>query len=161
MTEQQNERRRDIRVTFRTTVRISFPDGRTFDECETSDVSVSGVFVKGVKGVGFGDKCRVELHLTGKTSNLVLKLAGEVVRPQEDGVPLHFLEVDEDSFYHLKNIVYFSYKHSGDEVGILGGADDVDDDDFSGDAFAVEFLDGGLAESAAPAGEEEAGVGFA
>jgi hypothetical protein len=128
MTEQQNERRRDIRVTFRTTVRISFPDGLTFDECETTDVSVSGVFVKGVNGVGFGDKCRVELHLTGKTSNLVLKLAGEVVRFQEDGVALHFLEVDEDSFYHLKNIVYFSYKHAGDAGGILGDVDDVDDE---------------------------------
>ncbi|MEN8136773.1 MAG: PilZ domain-containing protein [Thermodesulfobacteriota bacterium] len=130
MSGQQNEKRRDVRVTFRTTVKLSFPDGRTFDECETSDVSVSGVFVKGVTGVDCGDKCQVKFHLSGRTSSLVLELDGEIVRTQAVGVALQFFEVDEDSFYHLQNIVYFSYKHADDGGGseILGGDDTIDDE---------------------------------
>ncbi|MDT8335449.1 MAG: PilZ domain-containing protein [Desulfurivibrionaceae bacterium] len=115
MTEQQNDRRRDVRVVFRTTVRVIFPDGRAFADCETCDISVSGVFVNGVTGVAVGERCRVELQLTGNTSDLLLKMTGEIVRSQEEGVALEFAEVDEDSFYHLQNIVYFSYKHAGTE----------------------------------------------
>ncbi|MCK4838525.1 MAG: hypothetical protein KAS94_06950, partial [Desulfobulbaceae bacterium] len=41
-----------------------------------------------------------------------------------------FFEVDEDSFFHLRNIVYFSYKQSNDGGGgeILEAGDDVDDE---------------------------------
>ncbi len=130
MTGQQHENRRGVRVTFRTTVKLSFPDGRTFDACETTDVSVVGVFVRGVKGVDCGDKCQVEFRLSGRTSTLVLELDGEIVRTQDFGVALQFCEVDEDSFYHLQNIVYYSYKHSGAGAGgeTLEGGEDVDDE---------------------------------
>ncbi len=130
MTGQQQDKRQDVRVTFRTTAKLSFPDGRTFDECETTDVSVGGVFVRGVKGVDCGDKCQVEFHLSGRTSSLVLELAGEIVRTQDVGVALQFFEVDEDSFFHLRNIVYFSYKQSNDGGGgeNLEAGDDVDDE---------------------------------
>jgi hypothetical protein len=131
MIGQQNEKRRDLRVTFRTTAKLSFPDGPTFDECETSDVSVSGVFVKGVKGVDCGDKCQVKVLLSGRTSSLMLELDGEIVRTQDIGVGLQFCEVDEDSFYHLQNIVYFGYKHSKDagDDEIAGGGEDIKDED--------------------------------
>ena len=127
MTEKQDERRRDARVTFRTFAKLSYPEGRVFEECETTDVSVSGVFVEGVKGVEQGEKCDVEFHLTGRTSSLVLGMAGETVRVQENGVALQFFDIDEDSFYHLQNVVYFNYKKSGG-VGEVVGAEDVDDE---------------------------------
>lgn len=119
MTEQQNERRQDVRVNFRATVKLVFPDGRSFDECETMDVSVSGLFVRGVRDVAFGETCRVDFHLSGSSSNLIFKMVGEIVRVQSDGVALQFLEVDEDSFYHLKNIVYFNYKYPGNKDDVL------------------------------------------
>lgn len=128
MTNQKNEKRQKVRVTFRTTVKLVFSGGRTFAKCETVDVSVAGLFVKNVTGIAFGEKCKVELNLSGRTSNLVLEMTGEVVRSQEDGVALQFLEVDEDSFYHLQNIVYFSYKHSGGVAEILTSGADVDDE---------------------------------
>jgi hypothetical protein len=136
-TGQQNDRRRDPRVIFRTTVQLSFTDGRIFGDCETMDVSVSGIFVKGVKGVDFGEKCRVDLHLSGRTSNLALVMAGEIVRIQEDGVALQFFEVDEDSFHHLRNIVYFSYKNSG------GGGDIPVDGEAVADETLYADLDAG------------------
>ena len=126
MTELQHERRRDARVTFRTFARLSYTDKRVFEDCETKDISVSGVFVEGVSGVTQGEKCDVEFHLTGRTSSLVLEMAGETVRVQDNGVALQFFDVDEDSFYHLQNVVYFNYKKSGG-VGELPGPEDVDD----------------------------------
>ena len=110
---EQQEKRRDLRVTFRTTARLRFSEGRDFDKCETSDISVGGVFVLGVDGVACGERCEVEFHLTGRTSSLTLELTGEVVRLGEGGVALQFLEVDQDSFYHLQNIVFFNYQEKG------------------------------------------------
>jgi hypothetical protein len=128
MTEQQqHERRRDSRVTFRTFARLKYPGERIFDECETRDISVSGVFVQGVSGVKPGEKCDVEFHLTGRTSSLVLEMSAETVRVQEGGVALHFFDIDEDSFYHLQNVVYFNYKESGG-VGEVTVAEDVSDE---------------------------------
>ena len=66
-------------------------------------------------------------YLTGRTSSLVLGMSGETVRVQENGVALQFFDIDEDSFYHLQNVVYFNYKSSGG-VGEVVGADDVDDE---------------------------------
>lgn len=128
MSDKNNEKRRGLRVTFRTTVKLIFPGGLIVDECETRDISVAGVFVKNIKGTDFAGKCQVELHLAGRTSNLVLEMAGEVVRAQDDGIALQFLDVDEDSFYHLQNIVYFSYKHSGVEGEMLAAIGDVEDE---------------------------------
>lgn len=125
--QQQHERRRDVRVTFRATARLNYSDNRSFAECETKDISVSGVFVAGVTGVAFGEKCDIEFHLCGRTSNLVLSMTGETVRVHEDGVALQFFDVDEDSFYHLQNIVYFNYKNSGQAAETLPATEEVDD----------------------------------
>lgn len=113
MSEIQAEKRRDPRVTFRATARLSFPGGQVFERCETSDISVGGVFVQGVSGVAGGERCEVEFHLTGRSSSLVMELAGEVVRVADSGVALQFIEVDQDSFCHLQNIVFFNYKEAG------------------------------------------------
>lgn len=120
MAENRQEKRRDLRVIFRSTVRLRFPGERVFDKCETSDISVGGVFVQGVSGVVSGERCEVEFHLTGRSSSLVLEMDGEVVRVAESGVALQFAEVDQDSFCHLQNIVYFNYKEAGQMGGPLG-----------------------------------------
>ena len=127
MVEKQQDRRRDVRVTFKATAKLNYSENRSFAECETKDISVSGVFVEGVTGVVAGEKCEVEFHLCGKTSNLVLEMGGETVRAHDNGVALQFFDIDEDSFYHLQNIVYFNYKHSGQDPELAPLADDVDD----------------------------------
>lgn len=102
-----DERRKNTRVTFHTTVDIRFRDADCIG-CETRDLSVKGVFVLGVHGRTVGETCEVTLCLCGSSSELCMKMKGEVVRELEDGVALSFVEVDLDSFYHLKNIVYYN-----------------------------------------------------
>ena len=102
------EKRQNTRVPFHTTITVRFSD-KTFDHCETQDLSLKGVFVKGVTGTrAQGDHCELSLHLSGATSDLSLHMSGEVVRVLDDGVGLHFSEIDLDSFFHLKNIIYFN-----------------------------------------------------
>ncbi len=114
MTSKAENRRRDARVTFRATAKLKFSGDRVFDDCETNNISVSGVLVDGVKGVECGEKCDLEFHLRGRTSTLVLEMSGEVVRSDKSSVALQFFGVDQDSFCHLQNIVYFNYKNPGE-----------------------------------------------
>lgn len=100
-------RRKNSRVPFQATITLEFAD-KSYEECETHDLSLKGVFVRGISGHKYGDQCNVTLCLTGTTSNLCLKMKGEVVRVDDDGLALHFFEIDLDSFYHLKNILYYN-----------------------------------------------------
>ena len=122
MINTKKNRRGDVRVTFRATAKLRFSGDRVFDDCETRNISVSGVLVDDVKGVERGEKCDVEFHLSGRTSTLVLEMSGEVVRADGSTIALQFFGVDQDSFCHLQNIVYFNYKHPG-ELG--DGYDDL------------------------------------
>ena len=101
------ERRKNTRVIFHTSTDLHFSD-KTYEKCTTRNLSVGSIFVVGVKDQQLGRKCDVFLHLTGATSDLCLKMKGEVVRCEEDGIALRFYEIDLDSFYHLKNIVYYN-----------------------------------------------------
>ena len=122
---EHDERRKNTRVSFHTTASLKFPE-MSFDKCETRDLSIKDVFVLGVQGVEVEDECEVILHLSGMTSDLNLTMRGKVVRVQGDGVAICFFEIDLDSFYHLKNIVYYNTENP-DEV-----ADVVDDEGVGG-----------------------------
>ncbi|MHB8149659.1 MAG: PilZ domain-containing protein [Desulfobulbia bacterium] len=100
-------KRKNTRVPFQVIIGLDFPD-RSHAECETADLSLKGVFVLGVTGHKVGENCLVSLRLVGSTSHLTLKMKGTVVRVEEDGLALHFYEMDLDSFFHLKNILYYN-----------------------------------------------------
>ena len=103
-------RRKNTRVPFKATVDLVFP-GRDYASRETTDLSLQGVYVPGVHGHKLGEECDVTLHLTGMSSDILLKMKGRVTREEKGGTGLQFFETDLDSFYHLRNIMYYN---SGD-----------------------------------------------
>lgn len=103
----QNERRKDSRVTFTTTIDLCFHD-ETIHNCSTRDLSCKGVFVPGLKHRQNGDQCRLVIRLTGTEPDQLIEVKGEIVRKTSDGCGFHFKQMDLDSFQHLKNIVYFN-----------------------------------------------------
>ena len=109
----RQERRASTRAHFNTTASLLFENGG-YPDCETGNLSVKGVFVAGITGQSVGDVCSVELHLAGSSSDLVLRMQGEVVRVEKDGLGIKFSEIDLDSFYHLKNIIYYNSDHADD-----------------------------------------------
>ena len=104
------EKRRNTRVEFRTSVDLRCGGG-SFTGCESRDLSLKGVFIAGVAGVEAGSPCELTVHLSGGSSELSFRVAGEVVRVEENGAAVRFTGMDLDSFYHLRNIVYYN---SGD-----------------------------------------------
>jgi hypothetical protein len=102
-----DNKRKNSRVPFHATITLNFPN-RQHEECETVDLSLKGVFVVGITDHAIGEKCQASLRLIGSTSDLTLDMKGEVVRVEKNGMGLHFFETDLDSFFHLKNILYYN-----------------------------------------------------
>lgn len=101
------ERRKNTRVVFHTTATVRFA-GEVFERLAIGDLSLRGVYLAGISGRRQGEKCEVALFLTGTSSELKLNMAGKVVRQDDKGVGIHFEEIDIDTFFHLKNIVYYN-----------------------------------------------------
>ncbi|MBC8316782.1 MAG: PilZ domain-containing protein [Desulfobulbaceae bacterium] len=103
----RKERRRDVRVAFKTTVSLHFKDGE-YAHCETKDLSLKGIFIPGIGDRDPGEKCHITVLLSGVSSELKIRMKGEVVRKTDEGIGVYFNEIDVDSFFHLKNIVYYN-----------------------------------------------------
>ena len=101
------ERRKNTRVVFHTTVNVRFAD-KAYEKLAIRDLSLRGVYFEGLSGHNQGESCAVELFLTGASSELKLNMAGKVVRQDDQGVGIHFEEIDIDTFFHLKKIVYYN-----------------------------------------------------
>ena len=108
------ERRRNVRVAFQTTASLRFADGE-YAHCQTRDLSLKGVFIPGIVDREHGEKCHVAILLSGTSSELKVNMIGEVIRKTEEGIGIYFDEIDIDSFFHLKNIVYYNTDHP-DEI---------------------------------------------
>ena len=101
------ERRKNTRVPFQTTADVVFHD-RSYKQCATENLSIKGVSVLGITGHTMGETCDISLALSGSTSHLRLAMKGKIVRVDTDRIALNFSEIDLDSFYHLKNIIYYN-----------------------------------------------------
>ncbi len=112
----QGERRRNVRVIFRSSVSVTEVDeagrkGRTVASDETRDISLKGVYVPTDEPLDPGTGCLVELRLMGESSELILRIQGQVVRTDDSGMAITFSRMDIDALIHLKNILYYN---SGD-----------------------------------------------
>lgn len=103
----EDDRRKNTRVDFQATADIKF-SATIYSKCETDNLSIKGVSILGITGHKIGEICEVFLALSGSTSELRLEMKAEVVRVDKAGIALHFTEVDLDSYYHLKNIIYYN-----------------------------------------------------
>ena len=102
-----SERRKNTRVPFQTIADVTFND-KHYNHCITEDLSVKGISVLGITGHKIDETCDLSLALSGSTSQLRLSMKGKIVRVDADSIALHFTEIDIDSYYHLKNIIYYN-----------------------------------------------------
>ncbi|MBI5558605.1 MAG: PilZ domain-containing protein [Deltaproteobacteria bacterium] len=101
------EKRKNTRVFFHTTASVRFAED-FFDQLEIRDLSLKGVYVEGVLGHRSGEHCDIALFLSGTSSEVKLSMTGEVIRTDGRGAGIRFSEIDIDTFFHLKNIVYYN-----------------------------------------------------
>lgn len=111
----KKDRRKESRIPYQSIVDLNFSK-KKYDRLKTRDLSVMGAYVEGLAGPKKGALCDIKLQLSGEASELLLKLKGEVVRVEDDGVALEFVEVKKDCFYHLKNIAYIIHSNPDDII---------------------------------------------
>jgi len=102
-----NNRRRRTRVPFHTRVRFII-QGETLVSSDSKDLSLTGVYFFTALRPEAGTTGEAEITLGLGNQPLTLRFKGVVVRADETGIGVRFLEMDPASFVHLKNLLYFN-----------------------------------------------------
>ncbi|MFN8058864.1 MAG: PilZ domain-containing protein [Vicinamibacterales bacterium] len=74
----------------------------------TSNVSLKGVYFLPDKWVPVGTECQVTIRFAGPTSSLKIEGSGRIVRSDESGLGIEFLDMTVDSLEHLRNLVRYN-----------------------------------------------------
>lgn len=69
------------------------------------NVSMKGLFMKGVTDLSVGTECEVHLILDGQNPPVDINVKGRVQRITEEGIALVFTEVGLEAYEHLHNLV--------------------------------------------------------
>ncbi len=108
------ESRKNMRVSFSMTAIIEFES--MLIKGEVKDLSTNGMFLITKERIPKDKKISITIHLSGTSSKLTINIDGIVVRQEDTGIAIYFLELDLDSFIHLRNIVAYN---SMDEEKII------------------------------------------
>lgn len=83
-------------------------NGRTY-EGHVSNLSLKGMmFEPEIRDFEAGERVNISIQLTGHSSSLQIDVLGDVIRADEEGVAINFVELDVDSFIHLKNTIAYN-----------------------------------------------------
>jgi Tfp pilus assembly protein PilZ len=85
-------------------IQVSTPT-KSVTTSRVSDIGLGGVFVFTDEKLHIGEECVVNIELIGPASLLRVRVEGEIVRAQQDGVGVQFTRIDTDSLIHLKHIL--------------------------------------------------------
>ena len=113
--DQNSERRGRNRVGFQTEISLKVGTSEIIGKGNIVDLSLNGVFISTNEDVLIGEKCKVNIVLTGTVDGISLNMSGRVIRRKETGVAVVFDSMDVDTFTHLKNIVRYN-SDNPDEV---------------------------------------------
>ena len=118
MSYEGKEKRRKLRVDFKTQVVLKSGISQIQATGSSRDLSLKGIFVNTSEKIPIGEKCNVTVRLTGMVDALSLEMEGTVVRDDKNGLAVDFSSMDVDSYCHLKNIVKYN-------AGFANNPDDV------------------------------------
>ncbi|MEI8346410.1 MAG: PilZ domain-containing protein [Pseudomonadota bacterium] len=100
-------RPRRIRAPYQSSILIKFPN-REIQGLSSRDISMSGIFIESKETFALDEECLLVLKLSGDDPEYTLNIKSKVARITKDGVGLIFLEMESDSFVHLRNIIKFN-----------------------------------------------------
>lgn len=101
----ETSKRKHPRIPYRGKVDLLFPEIEYLN-CETLNISLVGIRVRGCQEQEEGTPCDIEFHDTDDGSATHrLSVKGEVVRINEDGIALLFLDMNVRTFNDLEEII--------------------------------------------------------
>jgi hypothetical protein len=107
--------RRRLRVPFQVNAEL-YVEGHDIISVTSKDISMKGIFIETSEKIPQDRPCRVKITLSGISGIPPLDIKGKIVRVASNGVGIDFLEMDSETFTHLRNIVAYNF----------GDADQVD-----------------------------------
>lgn len=99
-----DEQRKFTRIPFSTKVGLTVGD-QTIVANQLRNVSLGGAFVVTCEALPPGTTCQLDIELIGPASLLVIRIEGEVLRCDPDGMALKFTRIDLDSLIHLRHLI--------------------------------------------------------
>lgn len=72
---------------------------------QTQNISMTGVSFRSNEPLTVNDRCKIHLRLN---EEIHLTMEAKILRSSEEETIASFLEMDEDSFYHLKRLLQYN-----------------------------------------------------
>jgi hypothetical protein len=100
------EKRNFHRITFQTKAIVRSKDDTVIGIVE--NMSLDGIFLKTPEKLNLNRLVKIELLITGTSSQLSILLDGKIMRHENVGMAIQFKNIDLDAFFHLKNLVSYN-----------------------------------------------------
>lgn len=101
------EKRRFTRVPFNFEAELK-AGSLTYRAEKILNISVGGCLIRTEADLEVGTVCGLRLFLGGPSSELVVRVRGEVVRSIAGALAIRFIRIDPDSLFHLQNIIRYN-----------------------------------------------------
>ena len=100
----RQSKRKHPRLPYQGKVDLSFR-GRHYLGCAAQNLSLIGLWVVGCLEQEEGQQCDIEFHDAITSTNRQLRLKGEVVRRDDEGLALLFLNMDVRAYGELETLI--------------------------------------------------------
>lgn len=97
----QNEKRHFSRVVASYSNRLLL-DSECYLDVKIRDLSVSGCFIEGHYDAKVCDQGVIELYKNARDDQPVLKLSARIIRVEDNGLALKFVDMSDDSLMFLR-----------------------------------------------------------
>jgi hypothetical protein len=97
------EKRNFNRIPFQTKAIVRSKDATVIGIVE--NLSLDGIFLKTPEKLNLNRIVKIEVLITGTSSQLSILLDGKIMRHENVGMAIQFKNVDMDAFFHLKNLI--------------------------------------------------------
>jgi hypothetical protein len=105
------EKRNFDRITFQTKAIVRSKDATVIGIVE--NLSLDGIFLKTPEKLHLNRIVKIELLITGTSSQLSILLDGKIMRHENVGMAIQFKNIDMDAFFHLKNLLSYNTNQMG------------------------------------------------
>ncbi len=106
----KKSKRKHPRIPFKGLVSLNF-EGQIYNECSAQNLSMIGMWITGCREQPHGSRCDIEFQDAGKTADRSLRLKGEVVRTDDNGLAVLFINMNMRAYQDLEGLII---KHAGD-----------------------------------------------
>ena len=105
------EKRNFDRIPFQTKAIVRSKDATVIGIVE--NLSLDGIFLKTPEKLTLNRIVKIEVLITGTSSQLSILLDGKIMRHENVGMAIQFKNVDMDAFFHLKNLISYNVNQAG------------------------------------------------